>query len=178
MVLLHRLRNPGSGGCHGVILAGEPSFRRTPWRGGGRLGALILAAGMFLSGCLREAPPPSDPELAEALGLSPRTPIHRISLADREGRIGVFPSVLEIGARDVVQFRAEDRRVYGIRFLEAEMSSASRDFLADRHQLASPPLVEAGARFVVSFEGAPEGIYPFLVEGSGGSQRGEIRLRP
>lgn len=136
---------------------------------------LLLLAGV--PGCLGDPPPPTDPELAEALGLAPSTPIYTIHLADRSGRVGVFPATLEVEGEAVVQFRTRDARVYGVRFLLAEMSSATRDFLSEGGQGSSPPLVEEGARFVVSLQGAPEGRYPFIIEGQGDPGQGEIRLR-
>jgi hypothetical protein len=134
--------------------------------------ALLLLGGA--TGCLREPPPPSDPELAEALGLPADTPIHAVELVDRSGQVGVFPSTLALTSGSVVQFRTRDRRTYGVRFLVAEMSSAQRDFLSERGQVSSPPLVEEGARFVVTFQEAPAGRYPFVVEGQGSPGHGEI----
>ncbi len=162
------MRDPGRGRHRGLI----PGFRR---------GALVASVLLLLLGggvgCLGDPPPPTDPELAEALGLAPSTSIHTVHLVDRSGRVGVFPATLEVAGEAVVQFRTRDARVYGVRFLLAEMNSAQRDFLSEGGQGASPPLVEEGARFVVSLQGAPEGRYPFIVEGQGDPGEGEIRLR-
>ena len=153
-------------------------IRRGP--GGGRSTGLLLVAGFLvasLAGCLRDVPPPSDPELAEALGLSPRTPIYRIDLVDREGRVGLFPLDVELDPGAVLQFVTRDRRVYSVHFEREAMAAEAWGFLEGTRQTSSPPLTREGARFVVSFIGAPPGSYPFRVEGQSRPTRGEVRVR-
>ncbi len=146
--------------------------RIAPWA------ALACAVFLGIGACLRDAPPPTDPALAEALGLPPSTPIHRLDLVDRDGRIGVFPGDLEIRPGSVVQFVTRDRRVYSVHFEADSIGAPGRAFLEETAQGSSPPLVEAGARFVVTFAGAPEGAYPFRVEGQGAVARGRIVVAP
>jgi hypothetical protein len=141
--------------------------------------SLAAAALAALGGvaCGTEFSPPSDPELAEALGLPPRTPIYRFDLADRQGSVGLFPAEWDIAEGGVVQFVTRDPRVYSIHFERTGMSAAAWQFLEALGQESSPPLTREGARFVLSFEDAPPGPYPFRVEGQSEPVRGEIRVR-
>ena len=41
-------------------------------------------------------------------------------------------------------------------------------------QLASPPLIYRDSRYVLAFEGAPAGKYPYAIEGNGRPGRGVI----
>jgi hypothetical protein len=134
-------------------------------------GCLLLA---LLGGCLPPPPAETDAELVEALGLPPQTPVVRLDLADRAGAIGVFPSERTLPEGAVVQFVTRDARVYSIHFDEAALSPEGWEFLERTGQSSSPPLVDRGVRFVLSFAGAPPGIYPFRVEGQG--RRAEGRL--
>ncbi|CAN5815167.1 hypothetical protein BH23GEM11_BH23GEM11_15070 [soil metagenome] len=132
---------------------------------------------LVLAACDTDFPPPSDPELAEALGLPPRTPIYRFDLADRQGAVGLFPGEWEISQGSVVQFLTRDPRVYSIHFERGSMSAEAWGFLEASGQESSPPLTREGARFVLLFDDAPPGIYPFRVEGQARAARGEIRVR-
>jgi len=134
--------------------------------------ALLLLLGA--TGCLREPPPPTDPELAEALGLPPGTPVHRVTLSGRGEDTRILPTLVRVRPGDLVQFVTVDRRVYAIRFELDAMAPESLDFLRVTGQEGSPPLATEGARFVVSLEGAPEGSYPFRVEGYGTGVEGTI----
>jgi len=107
------------------------------------------------------------------LGLSERDEVHRVLLAggDRE----VFtPGEVGIPEGAWVEFVTVDWRVHEIRFDVDSLSAPARAFLEGSDQLASPPLVDQGDRFVVSFEGAPEGRYPFLAQGNGAPGRGVV----
>jgi hypothetical protein len=145
----------------------------------GRYPRRFLAVGLLvasLAGCLRDLPPPSDPELAEALGLPPRTPIHRVDLVDRDGRVGVFPLDVELDPGAVLQFVTRDQRVYSVHFEREGMAPGAWAFLERTGQTDSAPLTREGARFVVSFADAPPGPYPFRVEGQARPARGEVRV--
>jgi len=74
----------------------------------------------------------------------------------------------------VVEFLCVDGRVHSVRFPRDSLTAEAAAFLSRTSQLASPPLVDRGSRFVLTFEGAPPGRYPFLVEGSGGAGQGVI----
>jgi plastocyanin len=138
---------------------------------------LLTLAVAPASGCLPDAPPPSDPELREALGIDDRTPIHQVLLSGRGDHTRVLPAHLEVGPGDVVQFRVMDRRVHRVRFPLDDLEPAPREFLQATDQYSPAPLVEQGARLVLTFEGAPPGVYLFWVEGYGDPVQGSIRVR-
>lgn len=170
MGVLYRVRNAG----------GEGLIRRTVGLGLllSRSFPLLVLVLMAAAGCLREPPPPTDPELAEALGMPSGTPIHRVTLSGRSEHTRVLPTFLRVRAGDLVQFVAADRRVYAVRFDLDALAPESLDFLRFTGQEGSPPLSAEGARFVVSLEGAPEGPYPFKVEGYGSAVEGTILVEP
>lgn len=142
-----------------------------PWK------ALPLLAGVLL-GCQAPEVKPSDPELREALDLSADVAIHRVNVGGRGGEVRFVPRRLEVAQGAVVQFLLTDRRLHVIRFAEDELDAEARDFLRRTEQARSPPLVDPGARFVVSFKDAPPGEYPFESEGHGGPERGVVVVNP
>ena len=54
------------------------------------------------------------------------------------------------------------------------MSAAARTFLEETMQVASPPLLQRDARFVLTFADAPPGRYPYRLEGNREEGRGVI----
>ncbi len=141
----------------------------------GRRGFLfLLPALLALPGCIPEPPPPSDPELRAELGIPDEVPIHRFDLSGAGDATRVVPPLHEIREGDVVQFVVVDHRVHLLRFDLAALPPGGREFLEGTRQDAFPPLVDRGSRIVLTFEGAPEGRYPFTVEGSGPPVRGEV----
>lgn len=143
---------------------------------GGRTLPLVLGI-LVMSWACEPAPPPSDPELREALGIDDGVPIHEILLSGRGDRTRLLPAHVEIRSGDVVQFRVMDRRVHQVRFELEDAAPALRSFLVSSNQVAPPPLVERDARLVLDFTDAPEGRYPYVVEGYGEPVRGSIRVR-
>lgn len=170
MGVLHRVRNADGEGLIGrTVMSGGLLPRAFP---------LLVLVLITAAGCLREPPPPTDPELAEALGLPSGTPIHRVTLSGRGEQTRVLPTFLRVRVGDLVQFVAADRRVYAVRFDLDALAPETLDFLRSTGQEGSPPLSVEGARFVVSLEGAPEGSYPFRVEGYGPGVEGTIMVEP
>ncbi len=143
-----------------------------------RLDRFLILAGLLgvLVACGFDPPPPSDPELREELGIPDHVPIHRVDLSGRGDEVRVIPTTIEARPGDLVQFVVLDRQVHLIGFREEEISTSALTFLRETSQDAFPPLVERGARIVLSFEGAPVGAYPFRVEGNGPPVDGVIRL--
>lgn len=176
MELLHRLRDRGRLTAPSAV---GPS--RNPRVGSSRralpgfVPGLLLGAGLLA--CEPEPSPPSHPELREALGLGDRTPIHQVLLSGRGDRTRLLPAELTVAPGDVVQFRVVDRRVHLLRFRLDELGDDERGYLEATRQAAFPPLTERDARLVLTFRGAPEGDYPFLVEGYGDPVEGRIRVR-
>lgn len=148
-----------------------------PWSRRSFRPAIVLLVLAALVGCLREPAPPTDAELARELGISESTPIHRMHLAGSGSTTRVLPSQLELAEGAWLQVVVEDHRVYSFRFLLDEMEPEVAAFLRSTEQTGSPPLAQQGARFVLSFDSAPGGDYPFVVEGYGEAVRGTLRLR-
>jgi hypothetical protein len=73
-----------------------------------------------------------------------------------------------------VQFVSGDWFVHELAFEMDSLGTSARVFLMDTDQIESPPLLQRDARFVVSFEGAPPGRYPYLLQGNGRAGRGVI----
>ena len=166
MGLLYLVRHAGGGGL--IRRSGTARFLLP------RHPLLLILLLLGAAGCLRDPPPPTDPELAEALGLPSGTPIHRVTLSGRGEDTRILPSLVRVRPGDLVQFVTVDRRVYAVRFDLDALTPESQDFLRTTGQEGSPPLATEGARFVVSLEGAPEGSYPFRVEGYGAGVEGTI----
>jgi len=114
-----------------------------------------------------------DSLLRAELGLSDQDEVHRVMLAGGEQE-RFTPEVVEIGPGAWVEFVSADWRVHEIRFEVDSLPGEARMFLERSDQVASPPLVDQGARFLVSFAGAPDGRYPFMAEGNGAPGRGVV----
>ncbi len=170
MAVLHRLRNGGDPLRHGVA-----GHRRVE-AGCRRIAGSLLAGLVLLVAACGEPERPSDPELAAALGLDPGHSIHRIDLGGRGSIEHVVPSKIDVDPGDVVQFVAVDGRIHTVDFLLDSIGPEAGRFLRSTGQDASPPLVQRGARFVVSFEGAPPGDYFFVSQGNADPAVGLIRV--
>lgn len=118
-----------------------------------------------------------DSVLMAELGLSDRDEVHRIVLVGGESEV-FSPGEVGIPEGAWVEFVSADWRVHEIRFEVDSLSVAARTFLEESDQVASPPLVDPGTRFVVSFVGAPDGRYPFIGEGNGAPGRGVVIVGP
>lgn len=133
------------------------------------LAAMLLIFAVALPGCreqARESDLPPDRRLQSELGLEPHERVHQVVVwggADARTE----PAELTLAPGEYVQFVTGDSWIHEIRFDADAMSAEAAAFMAGFDQLASPPLVSRGSRFVLSFVGAPPGRYPYRVEGSG-----------
>lgn len=155
-------------------------FRHRPRSAGPiSLGAAAAVAVVSLfAGCGRSDPAlRPDSVLQAELGLTDGDRVHRVVLRGGAGE-EISPAALDILEGDWVQFSSADWRVHEVRFEVDSLSASARSFLEGSDQHASPPLVDQGDRFLVSFAGAPEGRYPFLVEGNGTPVRGVVVVGP
>ncbi|HEX7119218.1 MAG TPA: hypothetical protein VF212_10545 [Longimicrobiales bacterium] len=86
------------------------------------------------------------------------------------GADAVHPDTIRIRVGDVVQFTAADARSHAVEFDRERLTPDAAAFLERTTQLRSPPLLTRGARWIVSFDGAPPGAYPFtdIATGAGG----------
>ena len=128
-------------------------------------------------------PPGPDPALQPdsvlraELGLGDADQVHRVEI--RGGaQEQLAPAEIQVPQGHWVEFVTADWRVHEVRFEVDSLDADALDFLAGTDQVDSPPLIELGARFVVSFADAPEGRYPYLVEGNALPARGVVVVLP
>jgi plastocyanin len=149
--------------------------RRLSWCSRPIVGLLLLV--VLGSGCKRpDASLQPDALLRDSLGLAEQDRVHRVRLSSPENRETIEPNSVEVRPGDYVEFMTTDRRVHAISFLLDSLPAGAADFLRGTGQESSPPLLEPDARFLVTFEGAPLGRYPFLVAGNGAEARGAITV--
>jgi hypothetical protein len=145
-----------------------------------RLFTVLLVVGCApLGACqTREQPNlnPPDSLLQDSLGLTADDRVHRVELASRNGSESVQPTELAIEPGHYVEFHTQDGRVRTVAFVLQGMTPAQAEFLRSTAQDRSPPLVEMGSRYVVSFKDAPVGRYPFLVEGNERAIQGVVTV--
>jgi hypothetical protein len=134
---------------------------------------------VFSTACGPGVPPELQPDetLRIELGLTDDDEVHRVSLfgSDREE---ISPAELVLDRRSWVEFVSTDWRVHEVRFEVDSLTRDALEFLQATDQVASSPLVEMDARFVVSFHEAPVGRYPYVVEGNGLPGRGVVVVQP
>jgi hypothetical protein len=167
VALLHRLRHArGDRGLSDRLERGGPPRDRRGFRT--RAAVLIAALLLPLGACGEEAgnPHPPDALLQDSLGLSGDDRVHRLVLGTRGGADFVEPLEVAVEPGAYVEFFSEDRRVRTVAFLLDSLSADQAEFLRAGGQDRSPPLLELESRFLVTFEDAPLGRYPFVVEGN------------
>lgn len=145
-----------------------------------RLRGTMLAGLVLLPGCLGDPPPPPvdiDAPLRAELGIDPGVPIHRITLGGRGSQDHVVPLRVEGSPGDVLHVLSADRRIQTFSFVDAALSPEALEFLETTGQMGSPPLTDVGSAWVLSFEGAPDGEYPFVVRGHGEPVQGMVDIR-
>jgi hypothetical protein len=141
----------------------------------GRAARILLAAWVMAASACRptESDLPPDRRLQWELGLDPRDRVHEVILS--AGPTGAAePEETRLLQGDYLQFVTADSWVHELLFEVDSLAADARAFMSDLDQLASPPMVSRGSRFIVSFVGAPDGRYPFRVEGSHGPVRGAV----
>jgi len=138
-----------------------------------------VAAALFGVAC-QEPPDPSlqaDSVLQTELGLTSEDRVHRVRLSGG-GVESAEPVLVSIEAGAFVEFVTTDWFIHEIVFEADSLGAEQGAFLERTHQVASPPLIELDARYVLSFEGAPSGRYPYRLEGNGRAGRGVIVVAP
>lgn len=116
----------------------------------------------------------ADADATVRLGLEGASSVHTISLAGWGSVERPVPDTVRVGEGAAVIFQVADFRVHTVRFLAGEMTPAQTEFLRERARLVGPPLTERGSRYVVRFDDAPLGTYPFSIEGLGEAARGAV----
>ncbi len=159
MALLHLVRNRA------------PLLKRS-----GVVAATLVS--LALSGCgSDESDLPPDARLQRELGLEPSDRVHEVLLhGGIEGSVEPAEAVVLQG--DYLQFVTADSWVHELVFEVDSLAGPALAFMGGLDQLAAPPMVSRGSRFVLSFVEAPPGRYPFRVEGGGPARRGVIVVEP
>lgn len=155
-----------------------PRSSRAPAALSGLAGAIFFATCLAFAGCGEDAPP-----APRVLALGSDTVVLADSIGLVEVRVGriddgdnvIEPAEAEARVGDVVRFTSADRGGHALAFDGTALDPAARDFLERTGQLRGPPLLEPGAVWVVSLEGAPPGRYPFTCATHG--LRGTLTVR-
>jgi len=123
--------------------------------------------------------PPPDPDtqpdevLQAELGLTLKDQVYRVMLTGGATE-RADPVAISIEPGAYVEFVTTDWLIHEVIF-EADSLAGERWFFLERtDQTASPPLINRESRYVLSFEGAPPGRYPYSIEGNGRPSRGVI----
>jgi plastocyanin len=117
-----------------------------------------------------------DDLLRSELGLTDRDRVHTVEVFGGSAE-HAEPRRLEVLPGDYVQFVSTDWRVHEVHFVKDGLPEDLWQFLADSRQESSPPLVQRGARFVMTFQDAPTGTYAYRLEGNSESGDGVIVVR-
>ena len=137
--------------------------------------ASALLTAVTLGAC--GAPPELRPDqvLRDSLGLTDRDRVHVVRLAaDSNGMDMADPTETRIRPGDLVTFDLSDRRARTVRFEASALDALASVWADSAGLLRAPFLADSGARWVLDFEGAPEGRFPFVVVGGGESGGGAI----
>lgn len=143
------------------------------------MGAAAMVAFLAGVGGCRAHDPSLRPDsvLRAELGLTDADRVHRVALRGGASE-SADPAAVDVQEGDWVEFVSSDWRVHEVRFELDSLDATAGRFLTESDQVASPPLLEPDARFVISFSGAPEGRYPYVVEGNGSAVRGVVVVGP
>jgi plastocyanin len=154
------------------------------WDRSGGLRRLILGAALLLAGSCDPLPDPDtlpDEILQAELGLTVQDRVYRVALTG-SSPAGTTeradPVAISIEPGSYVEFVTTDWLIHEVIFEADSVTRAQWSFLESTDQTASPPLINRESRYVLTFEGAPSGRYPYLIEGNGPAGRGLIIVIP
>lgn len=137
---------------------------------------LRLVAGTVLVVAACGQPDPSlqaDETLRTELGLTARDHVHRVTLSGGEAE-RADPAAVSIEPGAHVEFVTVDWLIHEVVFERDSLGAGAWAFLERTDQTASPPLIERESRYVLTFEDAPPGRYPYRLEGNAAPGRGVI----
>lgn len=97
---------------------------------------------------------------------------------DRSTAADLAPASAALRTGDIVRFEAGDAGGHAIAFDGAQLPGEARTWLETTGQLRSPPLVNAGNAWVITFDGAPPGEYPYLCVTHGARGSLTVSARP
>lgn len=150
--------------------------RFTPARSTTRAPAVVTVCVAVLASLSCGTPDPDlipDEVLQATLGLAEGDRVHTVTVTTGVGERSE-PDTVVVRPGDLVQFVTTDWFVHEVRFDVEALDPAARSFLVRTAQMASPPLLQRDARFVVSFADAPEGRYPYVLVGNRASGAGAV----
>jgi len=130
---------------------------------------------VLANACAPEPDPTLQPDevLQAELGLTLGDHVYRIALTG--GAVErAEPAAISIEPGAYVEFATTDWLIHEVLFETDSLGAEERAFLEKTDQVASPPLLERGSRYVLSFVGAPPGRYTYRLEGNGRPARGVI----
>jgi plastocyanin len=134
---------------------------------------LVLSAALFACRSEPDLTLRPDSILRAELGLTLEDLVHRVAVTGGEVE-RAEPAALSIEVGSYVEFVTTDWLVHEILFDTTDLSASQRGFLARTDQMQSPPLIDRGSRYVLSFVDAPPGRYTYRLEGNGTASRGTI----
>ncbi len=140
------------------------------------MGRLLAVACLLLSAACRSEPDLTlqpDSVLQTVLGLTSHDRVYRVAVTGGEVE-RAEPAALSIEPGAYVEFMSTDWLVHEILFDTTSLTPEQRGFLRKTDQLHSPPLIDRGSRYVLSFVDAPPGRYAFRLEGNGRASMGAI----
>jgi len=149
---------------------------RGPLSGGTLRAALACFLLWGVSACRADPQYRPDDVLKRELGLTDRDEVHRIVITGGASE-RAEPAAITVRPGVWVDFYSGDHRIHTVAFEMDSLDVAQAAFLHRTGQEASPPLVDLASRFVVTLEGAPQGRYPFLLEGNTAPGRGAVIVR-
>ena len=126
---------------------------------------IFLGVACAVAACDRPGLPDRPPvlELGSVIAeLPPGARVHEIRVGGAAPAPELDPDTLRARPGDVVGFTAGANGTHAIAFDAPALAPEAGAFLSETRQLRGPPLVKAGATWVVSLDGAPPGTYPFV----------------
>jgi hypothetical protein len=156
------------------------------YRGSGRgLRRLLLLSlvgvGALVPGACREPEPVGselDPLLRDSLPDATGVPVRVVEIGFGPGGEEIAPDSVEVQPGERVDFHTLDGSPRVARFRVVGLDEDQYRFLTQGSGLSSPPLVAANTHWVVDFDRAPPGRYPFEVEGPRGTVGGVLWVGP
>jgi plastocyanin len=121
--------------------------------------ALLLGAAAWA--CDAAVPPAPVTFVVEGdtIRLAPGAQMHDVEVRAREGESEFSPDRLGAWPGDVVRFITGDGRGHALAFHAWTLSDSATTFLEKAGQRRGPPLLHAGAVWIVTLENAPIGEY-------------------
>ncbi|MEO5511907.1 MAG: plastocyanin/azurin family copper-binding protein [Longimicrobiales bacterium] len=149
-----------------MIISGSPAPARSRKR---LVGAFVLAALLLAQGCKNQGSDSSrtddkGPRVLDLGGDTVNVPDSiRVATVriDRTRSDELDPAQSNVRTGDLLRFMAQDAGAHAVAFDGDGMSAEARSFLEQSGQMRSPPFMAKGSTWVVSFDKAPPGTYPY-----------------